>query len=82
MNEEGAMNRLYRWAGQLSGCLAGVCAVLALLATPSSARADMLSNCNACCANMYTDGEQISLCVGQCMSDSGACAYNPVDLPC
>lgn len=70
------MTRLYDFASRLSGCLAGVCAVLALLATPSSARADDLSDCQQCCEGQDPEhGAIYDECVTQCMQGAGACGF-------
>lgn len=69
------MTRVYDFAAKLSGSLALVCAILAVLATPSSARADDLTNCQNCCAQTYTWGSiEWNSCVSTCMQGAGSCA--------
>ena len=68
------MTRLLDLASKLSGCLAGVCAILAVLSTASSARADDLG-CDNCCAQTYTWGSiEWNECVSRCMQGAGPCA--------
>ena len=68
------MMRLLDFASKLSGCLAGVCAILAVLATPSSAWADDLTDCQNCCAQTYTWGSiEWNECASQCMQGGGQC---------
>lgn len=66
------MSQLYGFAARFSGCMAGLCAVLALLATPSSSQADDASNCLACCTDRGPLG--YAECYDQCMQGSGPCA--------
>jgi hypothetical protein len=76
------MSRVYKFGAGLSGCLAGVCAVLALLATPSAAQADQLSDCMAFCQGL--SGQQNSMCMGACMAGgpgTAACPWKP-SRPC
>lgn len=69
------MTRLFDFASKLSGCLALVCALLAVLPTPSSARADDLTDCQNCCAQTYTWGSiEWNECVSQCRQGVGSCA--------
>lgn len=72
------MTSLYGFASRLSGCLAGLCAVLALLATPSSARADTYSDCIACCSGHDLSGQEYSDCFGNCMSTGGQCNLSSI----
>jgi hypothetical protein len=67
------MTGLYVFGARLSGCLAGVCAVLALLAMPSSARADQVQECQKCCTGKGFSGTDYSNCVGWCMQGGGDC---------
>jgi hypothetical protein len=57
---------LYGFAARLSGCMAGLCAVLALLAMPSSARADLYSDCQAQCAGL--SGQELDTCMANCLN--------------
>ena len=68
------MSGLYGFASRLSGCMAGLCAVLALLALPSRSQADTLSDCQACCQGKGFVDQQLSECVGYCIQGSGPCA--------
>ena len=68
------MIALYGFLSRISGCMAGVCAVLALLATPSSGRADDASECTSCCTSLNPDPMAVVACYGQCMEGSGPCA--------
>ena len=68
------MSAIYGFASRLSGCLAGLCAILALLALPSGAQADTASDCTACCQSKGFTDQQLSECVGFCMQGSGPCA--------
>ena len=68
------MSGLYGFASRLSGCMAGLCAVLSLLALPSRSQADTLSDCQACCQGKGFVDQQLSECVGYCMQGSGPCA--------
>ena len=68
------MMRLLDFASKLSGSLALVCAILAVLSTASSARADDLG-CDNCCAQTYTWGSiEWNECVSQCRQGAGPCA--------
>ena len=67
------MSGLYGFASRLSGCMAGLCAILALLALPSRSQADMASDCQACCRSQGFVDQQLSECVGFCMQGSGPC---------
>lgn len=71
------MSGLYGFASRLSGCMAGLCAVLALLALPSRSQADTLSDCQACCQSKGFTNQALSECVGNCMQGSGECAQAP-----
>ena len=87
---ENAMSGLYGFASRLSGCMAGLCAILALLALPSRSQADSLSACQACCQSKGFVDQQLSECVGYCMQGSGPCALvgqaficpNPISNSC
>ena len=68
------MSAIYGFASRLSGCMAGLCAILALLALPSPSRADTLSDCQACCREKGFVDQQLSECVGYCMQGSGPCS--------
>jgi hypothetical protein len=61
-------------ASRLCGCLAGLCAILALLAAPSTVRADQMSDCQACCGGLGLTGQEYQNCVYGCMSGYGECA--------
>ena len=63
------MSGLYGFASRLSGCMAGLCAVLALLALPSPSQADTYSDCMTICS-VYTN-QDFSECMGNCMSGAG-----------
>lgn len=65
------MSGLYGFASRLSGCMAGLCAVLALLALPSPSQADTYSDCMTICS-VYTN-QDFSECMGNCMSGAGPC---------
>jgi|SRR6185437_1173596 len=65
------MNGFYRFGAKLTGCLAGIFAVLALLATPSMSQADQYSDCLEACSGFT--GNDRSMCMGQCMSNPGFC---------
>ena len=71
------MSAIYGFASRLSGCMAGLCAILALLALPSPSRADTLSDCQACCREKGFVDQELSACVGNCMQGSGSCAAAP-----
>ena len=71
------MSAIYGFASRLSGCMAGLCAILALLALPSPSRADTLSDCQACCREKGFVDQELSACVGNCMQGSGPCAVAP-----
>jgi len=66
------MVAIYGVLSRFSGCVAGLCAVLALLATPAAARAD-LAGCEACCQGFQN--EEYSECVGDCMASGGTCNF-------
>ena len=68
------MIALYGFLSRISGCMAGVCAVLAVLATPSSGRADDASQCSSCCMSQNPDPMAFTECYQQCMEGSGSCA--------
>ena len=75
------MTRFYDFLSKLSGCLALVCAILAVLATPSSARADDLSYCESVCSAYQN--QDYSLCVGDCMNNSfGVCPQSTCSNTC
>ena len=71
------MSGLYGFASRLSGCMAGLCAILSLLALPSPSQADTLSDCQACCQNLGLTGYQYEHCMDGCMIGQGPCAANP-----
>ena len=74
------MTAIYGFGAKLSGCLAGVCAVLALLATPSSARADQFSDCMTFCQDLGLTGQDFSKCMGDCLV--GQCSNMTCNLTC
>lgn len=65
---------IYRMACQMSVCSAVLCAVLALLASPLTARADYSPDCMACCSAQGLTGPALLQCVGQCSMGTGSCA--------
>jgi hypothetical protein len=67
------MSRLYSFAARFSGCMAGLCAVLAVLAVPSSARADD-PTCQSCCYNIDPSmGYMYNQCMSECALGQGPC---------
>lgn len=72
----------YRMACQLSACSAALCAVLALLASPMTARADYSADCMACCTAQGLTGPDLLQCVGQCSMGVGSCAAATCPVAC
>ena len=68
----------FNFASKLCGSLAGVCAILAVLAVPSTAWADDLTECQDCCAGQIDpemDPAGYNDCVNSCMQGTGACGF-------
>jgi hypothetical protein len=80
------MTRLFDLAAKCSGCLAGVCAILALLATPSLAWADDTADCYSYCSSLfdpYTDNPDFQDCIGSCTAaGSAGCSQSGCSVTC
>jgi hypothetical protein len=74
------MTRLYGFMARLSGCLAGLCAALVLMASPA-AKADDYDDCVTGCFAQYGDGPEYSSCVTQCVLANG-CPNSTCRNPC
>jgi hypothetical protein len=71
------MTSFYHFAARLCGSLALLCAILAVLASPSQVWADDLSECQTCCETTQPPGtpEELQDCINQCMQGAGPCGY-------